>query len=242
MADCNTHKTQASGAVLDNASWASYLPDIIPFVSSPKSDYRRPPDSLIVHFARLAAQEFLQDSELLRDSFCFDLQCGVDALPLAVPADRELLKVHQLAVSTDAVRLCGNNCLEWDDSCGGCEPETARVKGFEYDPVSHELRLPFKPSGDTRNGFCATYSYTLDLMRCAVPEILQGQQWRRAVRAYTLKHLFSMDDMDWGDKAYYAKYETEAAKWAAKGRMVAANQGVTKHQRISPRMSHLFWS
>jgi len=243
MADCSTSKTQASGAILDNASWASFLPDIIPFVSSPKADYRRPPDGLIVHFARLAAQEFLQDSGLLRDSFCFDLQCGVDVLPLPLPDGRELLKVHRLSVSTEAVSLCGNSCLEWDDGCGGCEmPDTARVKGFDYDPTSNELHLPFKPAGDAVNGFCAQYSYTLDLSRCAAPDILQGQQWRRAVRAYTLKHLYSMDDMDWGDKAYFAKYEQEAAHWAAKGRMSAANHGVTSRKRISPRSRNLFWS
>lgn len=243
MSTCTNTSKGAKGAVLDPASWASFLPDIIPFVSSPKEDYRRPPDNLIVHFARLAAQEFLQDSTLLRDKFCFDLQCGVDTLPLPVPPERELLHVHSLSVSTEAVSLCGNRCLEWDDGCGGCPmPETARVVGFEYDSFAGELRLPFAPTGDARNGFCASYSYTMDLGRCDVPELLQGQQWRRAVRAYTLKHLYAMDDMDWGDKAYFGKYEQEAAHWAAKGRMQAANNGVTRRKRLSPKTRNLFWS
>ncbi len=229
---------------MSDCTWASFLPDIIPFVSSPKADYRRPPDNLIMHFARLAAQEFVQDATLLRDTYCFDVQCGVDEVPLVIPEDRELLHVHTLSVSTDAISLCGNHCLIPGNHCGYCvdDDKMVKVTGFEYDADLKEITLPFKPNGDKQNGFCARYSYTLDFATCEIPQMLCNQKWRRAIRAYTLKHLFSMDDMDWGDKAYYAKYETEAAKWAAKGRMVAANQGVTKRQRISPRMSHLFWS
>lgn len=226
---------------MSNCSWSSFLPDIIPFVSSPKADYRRPPDNLIMHFARLAAQEFVQDAALLRDTYCFDIQCGVDEIPLVVPDGREIMHVHTLHVSSDAISMCGNHCLVHDDSCRGCgESKMVGVRGFEYD--DGELKLPFKPTGDKQNGFCARYSYTLDFSTCQMPKLLCEQKWRRAIRAYTLKHLFSMDDMDWGDKAYYAKYETEAAKWAAKGRMFAANHGVTKRKRISPRMGDLFWS
>lgn len=240
-----TNPCKASPKIPDNTQWSSFLADIIPFVSSPKQDYRRAPDDVIIHYVKRAAQYFAQDSTLLRDTFCFDLECGVNTIPFLIPEDRELIHIHKLTVVSGATGFCGNTaCLEKTDDCQLCGGSDAvySVKGFTHDAKNNELKLPFTPSGSVVNGFCAIYSYTQRFDHCSVPVEFQGQRWRRAIIAYALKLLYGMKDMDWADKAYFGKYEQEAAHWAAKGRMFAANQGVTQRQRISKRMADSFWS
>ncbi len=240
-----TNPCKASPKIPDNTQWSSFLADIIPFVSSPKQDYRRAPDDVIIHYVKRAAQYFAQDSTLLRDTFCFDLECGVNTIPFLIPEDRELIHIHKLMVSSAAVSACGNvGCLEKADDCNSCGSVDAEysVIGFTHDQKNNELKLPFTPVSSAANGFCATYSYTKRFDNCSVPVEFQGQRWRRAIISYALKLLYGMKDMDWSDKAYFAKHEQESAHWAAKGRAFATNQGVTQRQRISKKMADAFWS
>lgn len=240
-----TNPCKASPKIPDNTQWSSFLADIIPFVSSPKQDYRRAPDDVIIHYVKQAAQYFAQDSMLLRDTFCFDLECGVNTIPFLIPEDRELIHIHKLMVSSVAVSACGNvGCLEKADDCNSCGSVDAEysVIGFTHDQKNNELKLPFTPVSSAANGFCATYSYTKRFDHCSVPVEFQGQRWRRAIIAYALKLLYGMKDMDWSDKAYFAKYEQDSAHWSAKGRAFAANQGVTQRKRISKKMADAFWS
>jgi hypothetical protein len=240
-----TNPCKAQPKIPDKTQWSSFLADIIPFVSSPNQDYRRAPDDVIIHYVKQAAQYFAQDSTLLRDKFCFDLECGVSEIPFIIPDDRELIHIHQLMISGEAASLCGNaGCLVKEAGCHGCGSSDTQysVIGFRHDEGSHELKLPFTPASSVQNGFCATYSYTQKFENCSVPEAFQGLKWRRAIIAYTLKLLYGMKDMNWGDKAYFGKYEQDSAYWAAKGRAFASNQGVTQRQPISKRMADAFWS
>ena len=196
--------------------WKTFLPDVLPFISSPAERFRRPPYNVAIHFLRLGAMDYLRESTLLRDKYCPDLQCGVTELPLFIPEGRELLQIHSVK-----------------------DADTGEKYTFTHEDSI--VTLTETPAEDVRRGACITYSYLLDLQGCEPPEILCKTEHRPAIRAYMLSLLLDASHMDWYDPRGAEKQRRLATSLAAKARSKAANKGGKSRKSFSAAMEGMFW-
>lgn len=154
-------------------TWEDFTKWIIPYVSSPKDEFKRPPSDMIQCYVRRVAYDFATKTGVLRRKVYADQACGVGDYP--VP------------------------CLEQEDILSY---KSVRVNGQLLYPEQYEIKedvlyLINKPCDDLAGAICIEYSYAPCLDgSCEVPEDFCSR-YREAIISGTLAHLLGMPNMDW---------------------------------------------
>jgi len=168
--------------------WRDFVGWIIPFVSSPKDEFHKPPSAVIESFVRRVAHDFAVKSGALRKKVYVDLACGVCDYPIPCLEQEDIISYKE-------VRLNGEV-----------------LDGDFYDIQDDVLYLENKPVDDIIEGLCIEYSYAPCLHEvCVVPPEL-CTRYREAITYGVLMHLFSMPHMDWSSaesaKTYTSLYDS----------------------------------
>ena len=164
-------------------TWTDFIKWVIPYVASPKDEFKRAPDAMIEQFVRRVAYDFAFDAGVLRDEFCQDVQCGVVDYPIQHAVCHEVVSIK--AVILDDI------------------PLTKR----DYYSENEIVYLNDAPIADLRNGLCIRYAFAPCMeTECAVPDVFCGR-YREAIIAGTIAKLLAMPSMDW-----YSATESERQK------------------------------
>lgn len=175
--------------------WKDFLGDIIPSVSSPDKEFKRPPDKTILHFLRRSAEDLACNSHLFKDTIELPLQCGVDEYPLL--GCPEVDRIECIWIRFD-------ECAEYQELVGG----------YSYDDDC--LTLSCAPSCDVPKGLKIEFSYTPDFKSCDMPSLLCSPKYREALVSGTLYYLYGQSKMDWADGSLMLFYKQERAYHTAK--------------------------
>jgi hypothetical protein len=197
-------------------TWNSFIGDVIGELSGPDKRFRRPPDTFIIHSAKLAAAELIVDSNLLRDTLCVPAQCGVKEYPLYIPDGRELMAVQYVSI------------------------DGRKKRGWRY--IEDDGMVVFTTAPDMMaTEICIGYSYSMDISGCAeMPEFLCRASARIALKYYTLKTLFGMPEQDWYNPMLHQMYRADAVNYATKLSKQAAGSGQREPSNGS-ELEEKFW-
>lgn len=175
--------------------WEDFNKWIIPYVSSPKDEFKRPPSGMIQSYVRKTAYEYASKTGVLRKEVYSDAACGVCDYP--VP------------------------CLDEEDVLSY---KSVRINGVLLDSSQYELKddvlyLVNKPCEDSAGGICIEYSYAPCLdCACEVPPEFCSR-YREAIIAGTLANLLCMPSMDWFNAAAAKKYREEYESLLSSGKV-----------------------
>lgn len=198
-------------------TWNSFISNVIGDLSGPDKRYRRPPDTFIIHTAKLAAMEMVNDSGMLRDKSCVPAQCGVREYPIYADAGRDIISVQRVEV------------------------DGKRHRGWEYQTDDGMVYMRTLPAMEAKE-VCFTYSYTVDIAGCAdMPAFLCGQLARQALKTYTLRNLFGMPEQDWYNPALHNMYRADAVVFAARLTKHAAGS-TSRVGDAGKRLEEKFWT
>ena len=202
---------------MKQCTWNSFIGDVIGELSGPDKRFRRPPDTFIIHSAKLAATELIVDSSLLRDTLCVPAQCGVKEYPLYIQDGREFMAVQSVSI------------------------DGKKKRGWRY--LENDCMVVFTEAPDMMaTEICIEYSYSMDVSGCdAMPDFLCKATARIALKYYTLKTLFGMPEQDWYNPTLQQMYRTDAVNYAARLSKIAA--GSSKREASNGReMEEKFWT
>lgn len=176
-------------------SWQDFAKWIIPYVSSPKDEFKRPPTPMILSFVRRVAYDYARRTGVLRRTVCVDIDCGVCDYP--VP------------------------CLDAGDILSY---KVVRFNGVQLDTSSYEIRddvlyLSQPPTADILDGLCIDYSYAPCIDgECEIPPEF-CTRYRDAIIAGTLAHMLAMPNMDWFSSSMAELYRTQYEEFISSGKV-----------------------
>lgn len=176
-------------------SWEDFTKWIIPYVSSAKDEFKRPPAGLIQAFVRRVAYDYARQTGVLRKEVYVDAVCGVCDYPVPCLSSEDVL-------SYKMVRYNGYTLGDSD-----------------YELRSDVLYLAQAPISDLFDGICIEYSYAPCLDgSCDIPPEFCSR-YREPIIAGTLAHLLGMPNMDWFSATSSKMYADQYESFLAKGRV-----------------------
>lgn len=174
--------------------WKDFTKWILPYVSSPSDEFKRPPKGVIESFIRRTAHDFAVKTGVLRKKVYYDISCGVIDYPIISVEAEDILSYKEVAINGDSL----------DSS--------------QYEIIDDVLFLEEIPSCDIVEGLCIEYSYApcTDGI-CDVPEDF-CTRYREAILSGTLMHLLSMPNMDWYSAGESQRYSSEYQNYISRAK------------------------